>query len=92
MQLESNAAPDIIGFMAASDLRNLLERAQTWPEEAQNELVAIASEIESELLGGEYVATQEEIRSIDSALASIDRGEVATDSEVAEVFAKFRRE
>ena len=77
--------------MAASDLRHLLERAQTWPEEAQNELVAIASEIENELLGGEYLATQEELRSIDTALASIDRGEVATDAEVAEAFAKFRR-
>ncbi|TQF28276.1 hypothetical protein [Bradyrhizobium sp. UNPA324] len=77
--------------MAASDLRNLLERAQTWSEEAQNELVAIASEIENELLGGEYLATQEELRSIDAALASIDRGEVATDAEVAEAFAKFQR-
>jgi hypothetical protein len=77
--------------MAASDLRNLLERAQTWPEEAQKELVAIASEIESELLGGEYLATQEELRSIDAALASIDRGEVAADAEVAEAFAKFAR-
>lgn len=77
--------------MAANDLRNLLERAQTWPKEAQNELVAVASEIESELLGGEYVATQEELRSIDAALASIDRGEVATDIEVADAFAKFRR-
>ncbi|MBK3662486.1 hypothetical protein JJE66_14660 [Bradyrhizobium diazoefficiens] len=77
--------------MAASDLRNLLERAQTWPEEAQNELVALANEIESELLGGEYLATQEELRSIDAALASIDRGEVATDAEVAEAFAKFGR-
>jgi hypothetical protein len=77
--------------MATSDLRNLLERAQTWPEEAQNELVAIASEIENELLGGEYLATQEELRSIDTALASIDRGEVATDAEVEETFAKFRR-
>ena len=81
----------MIRFMAASDLRNLLERAQTWPEEAQNELVAVASEIENELLGGDYLATQEELRSIDAALASIDRGEVATDAEVAEVFAKFRR-
>jgi hypothetical protein len=77
--------------MAASDLRNLLERAQTWPEEAQNELVAIAGEIENELLGGEYLATQEELRSIDAALASIDRGEIATDAEVAEAFAKFAR-
>jgi predicted transcriptional regulator len=81
----------MIGTMAESDLRNLLERAQTWPEEAQKELVAIASEIENELLGGEYLATQEELRSIDAALASIDRGELATDAEVAEVFAKFRR-
>ncbi|WP_247465268.1 hypothetical protein [Bradyrhizobium sp. 62] len=54
-------------------------------------MVAIASEIESELLGGEYLATQEELRSIDAALASIDRGEVATDAEVAEAFAKFAR-
>lgn len=77
--------------MAASDLRDLLERAQTWPEEAQNELVALASEIENELLGGEYLATQEELTSIDAALASIDRGEVATDAEVAEAFAKFGR-
>ena len=77
--------------MATGDLRKLLERAQTWPEEAQNELVAIASEIESELLGGEYVATQEELRSIDVALASIDRGDVAADAEVEETFAKFRR-
>ncbi|MET4188122.1 hypothetical protein ABIB85_001102 [Bradyrhizobium sp. JR1.5] len=89
--MESHPPPDIIGSMAASDLRNLLERAQTWPEEAQKELVAIASEIESELLGGEYLATQEELRSIDAALASIDRGEVATDAEVAEAFAKFAR-
>lgn len=81
----------MVTSMAASDLRNLLERAQTWPEEAQNELVALANEIESELLGGEYLATQEELRSIDAALASIDRGEVATDAEVAEAFAKFGR-
>lgn len=81
----------MVTSMASSDLRNLLERAQTWPEEAQNELVALANEIESELLGGEYLATQEELRSIDAALASIDRGEVATDAEVAEAFAKFGR-
>lgn len=81
----------MVTSMAASDLRNLLERAQSWPEEAQNELVALANEIESELLGGEYLATQEELRSIDAALASIDRGEVATDAEVAEAFAKFGR-
>jgi hypothetical protein len=42
--------------MTAADLKNLLERIQTWPEEAQNELVAVAAQIESELQGGEYMA------------------------------------
>lgn len=77
--------------MAAADLRNLLERAQTWPEEAQQELAAIAAEIESELGGGEYSATQEELGIIDAAMASVDRGDVVTDAEVAAAFAKFRR-
>ncbi|HXH44613.1 MAG TPA: hypothetical protein VNK51_12290 [Bradyrhizobium sp.] len=53
--------------------------------------MAIANDIESELLGGECVATQEKLRSIDAALASIDLGECATAAEVAEVFAKFKR-
>ncbi|MDE2380152.1 MAG: hypothetical protein KGM94_23035 [Bradyrhizobium sp.] len=77
--------------MAPTDLRTLLERAQTWPEEAQQELTAIAAEIESELRGGEYPATAEELRIIDAAIASVDLGEVATDADVAAAFAKFRR-
>jgi hypothetical protein len=77
--------------MAATDLRNLLERAESWPEEAQNELVTIAREIESDLRGGDYSATQEELRIIDDAVASIDRGETATEAEVSAAFAKFRR-
>ena len=77
--------------MTAADLRNLLERVQTWPEEAQNELVAVASQIESELRDNEYVATQDELQVIDDAMASLDAGEFAADSEVAAVFAKFRK-
>ncbi len=76
--------------MTVADLKNLLERAQTWPEEAQNELVSLASQIESELHGSEYIATQEELRIIDAAIASIDDGQVASDQEVEAAFAKFR--
>jgi hypothetical protein len=76
--------------MTATDLKNLLERVQAWPEEAQDELVAVANQIESELQGRDYLATQEELRIIDAAMASIDRGEVATDAEIAAAFAKFR--
>jgi hypothetical protein len=76
--------------MATNDLKILLERVQTWPEEAQDELVAVANQIENELQGRDYLATQEELRIIDAAMASIDGGEVATDAEIKAAFAKFR--
>jgi hypothetical protein len=46
-----------------TNLKDLLERVESWPEAAQNELVAVASQIESELRGGDYVATRESSRS-----------------------------
>jgi hypothetical protein len=76
--------------MTANDLKILLERVQTWPEEAQDELVAVANQIEDELQGRDYLASQEELRIIDAAMASIDGGEVATDAEIKAAFAKFR--
>jgi hypothetical protein len=76
--------------MSRPDLKALLERVQTWPEEAQDELVAVASQIEGELQV-EYLATRDELRVIDAAMTSIDAGEVATDAEIEAVFATFRR-
>jgi hypothetical protein len=76
--------------MTTTDLKNLMERVQTWPEEAQDELVAVANQIESELQGGDYLATRTELQIIDAAMASIDSGEVATDVEIKAAFAKFR--
>jgi hypothetical protein len=60
------------------------------PEAAQDELVAVARQIESELQERHYLATQEELRIIDAAMASIDAGEAATDTEIRASFAKFR--
>ena len=76
--------------MIATDLKNLLERVQAWPEEAQDELVAVANQIERELQGQDYLATREELRIIDDAMASIDSGKVATDVEIKAAFAEFR--
>ena len=76
--------------MTATELKDLLERVQAWPEEAQDELVAIANQIENELQGRDYLATQEELRIIDAAMIAIDGGEVATDVEIKAAFAKFR--
>jgi hypothetical protein len=76
--------------MATTDLKNLLERVQAWPEEAQDELVAVANQIESELQVRDYLATREELRILDEAMASIDSGEIATDVEIKAALAKFR--
>ena len=77
--------------MTATELKDLLERIKTWPEEAQDELVAVANQIESELQSQDYLATREELQVIDAAMASIDGGEAATDAETKAAFAKFRR-
>jgi len=75
--------------MTAADLKNLLERVRNWPEAAQDELVAVVNQIESEIQVKNYPATQEELRVIDAAIASIDGGEAATDAEIQAAFAKF---
>ena len=72
-----------------TDLKDLLARVQTWPEAAQDELVAIADQIESELQGGDYLATRQELQTIVAALASMDAGETASDAEIDAAFAKF---
>ena len=72
-----------------TDLRNLMARVQTWPEAAQDELFEIANQIEVELHAGDYLATRQELQTIDAALASIDAGEAASDTEIEAAFAKF---
>ena len=74
-----------------TSLKDLLERVENWPEAAQNELVAVANQIESELQGGDYVATREELEIIDAAMASIDAGESVSAAEIKAAFAKYRR-
>jgi hypothetical protein len=71
-------------------LKELMQRAERWPEQAQEELARLGEEIEEELRGREYEATREELRAIDEAIAEIERGDVATEAEVRAVFAKFR--
>lgn len=72
-------------------LRELLQRAETWPPAAQAELAEIALEIDQALKGDVYHATADELHAIDEAIAAVRRGEVATDAEVEAVFAKHRR-
>ena len=78
-------------YMTAKALKQVLERVETWPEEAQEELAAIALEIDASLKGGVYEATSEELAGIDRGLEAAREGRFATNDEVAAVLAKHRR-
>ena len=71
-------------------LKDIIERVETWPPEAQDELAQIALEIEAQL-NGDYIATPEELEAIDRGLRDAAEGRFATEGQVAAVFAKYRR-
>jgi predicted transcriptional regulator len=77
--------------MTANVLKEALRRAESWPQEAQEELAALASEIDARLKGRNYHATPGELAGIDRGLRAARDGRFATDEEVEAVFAKHRR-
>jgi hypothetical protein len=64
--------------MTRDQVKAVLERVPTWPEDRQQELAEIALEIEAELAGAEYDATPDELAAIDEGLV----GEPASENEV----------
>src|SRR5208282_1685105 len=72
----------MLSGMTAKILRDVLERVETWPEEAQMELAEIALEIDAGLAGGVYHATPDELEGIDRGLKAAREGRFATDEEV----------
>jgi hypothetical protein len=52
-------------------LKDVLERAEAWPLEAQQELAEIALEIEASVTGGAYQATEEELEALDRQNAAV---------------------
>ena len=76
--------------MTAKALRDALQRVETWPTEAQQELAEIALEIDAVLQGGAYRATPEELAGIDKGIEAAREGRLATDHELETVLAKHR--
>jgi predicted transcriptional regulator len=76
--------------MTKEQMTVLLERAQTWSQEAQEELVRTALEIERRH-AGIYQLDDDELADISEGLAEIDRGEVASEEEVRATFDDLRR-
>jgi hypothetical protein len=77
--------------MTAKALKEAMERVESWPQDAQEELAEIAFEIDARLKGGKYRATPEELAGIDRGIKAVREGRLATDAEVEAVFAKHRR-
>ena len=76
--------------MMPKALADTMERAQSWPSEAQEELAGYAEESEAGLRGGVYHAAAGELAGIDRGIAAAREGRFATDEEVAARFAKYR--
>ncbi len=72
-------------------LTEVLDRAKSWPEDAQGELERIALEIEAELGQSLYHATPEELAGIERGVKAAEKGQFASDAEVGAVLAKYRR-
>ena len=76
----------------SAQLRELLKRAERWPEEAQQELAEFGREIEREV-SGEYYASPEELKGIDRGIAAARKGAFAKRNVIgrANVFANIAR-
>lgn len=68
----------------------LMERAASWPKEAQAELVRFMIDTEAKHFGV-YRLSEEERAAIQKGLEDIQAGQFASDEEVAKLFARYRR-
>ena len=59
--------------MTKDQVKAVLERIPTWPEDRQQELAEVALEIEAELAGAECDATPDELAAIDEGVSSAQR-------------------
>ena len=76
--------------MNKAQIDSILDRVRTRPEERQEDAARILLAMEGEE-GGLYRLSDEERGEVRAALAEIERGEVASDEEVAAVFTRHRK-
>ncbi len=67
----------------------VLKRAQSWPQARREDAAQLLLALEAQ--GTEpYVLSGDERADIEAALNEVSRGEIASDAEVAAVFARYR--
>ncbi len=76
--------------MGSVALGRVMQMAEAWPEYLQEELAAIAAEMDAGLHGRVYRATPEELAAIDEGIRAANAGEFATQAEMDALFDKYR--
>ncbi len=77
-------------MLMTTKLKELLERAETWPDNAQEEAVASLEAIEAELAGEAGLSTDDR-KALEASADDVRHGRFATQSEVQGVFGRYRR-
>jgi predicted transcriptional regulator len=77
--------------MKTKRLTEVLERVESWPADAQDQLAEIALDIDAGLKDVVYEPTPEELAGIERGLRDAAEGRFASNAEVEAVLAKFRR-
>jgi hypothetical protein len=70
-------------------LKDLMERAEHWPETAQEELADAMEEIETRH-AGPYRLTEDERTGVERGLKDMRAGRFASDEKIAAIFGKAR--
>jgi hypothetical protein len=79
-----------MGALGKKDIEAVLDRVRTWPLSRQEDAAHLLLQMEAN--GTDvYHLSEEERADIQAALEEADRGEVASDEEVAAVFNKYCR-
>jgi hypothetical protein len=70
-------------------LKDMLERAESWPPEVQEEALATLQAIEAEFTEP-YELTEDDRRAIDKGLEDMRQRRFVSDEEVSKLFARYR--
>lgn len=73
-----------------STLKKMLPAIENWPEEDQQALADAAREIAA-ARAGFYTLSPDEERAVTEGLAQADRGDFATEEEIAALWRRFKR-
>ena len=71
--------------MTKEQLAALIERVETWPQAAKDELADLLEEIEERHVGV-YRLTEDERAGVERGLAEMRQGKFASDDEIAAIF------